>query len=122
MCKKKKSRHIPKKNSKTKNIIRCVLLSIDDRSSLTCDMCGDNFDEEVYKKILEVLVEQRIIAAVNKEKPICDTADFIITDYKKAEYYMKSHFYKCLQKIEQDLVPLINLVSATLNFAASLKG
>ncbi len=117
----KKSKHIPKKNSPDRNIIRCIILSIDERSRLSSDMIDVNFDKKRFSKLIEVLIKQNIIEPLDKNKEIVDTLDLVISDYEKADYYVKNNFYKSLERIEKDLVPFLNLISACLNFAAIAK-
>ncbi|MCI5543217.1 MAG: hypothetical protein MSA65_06735 [Mollicutes bacterium] len=117
----KKSKHVPKKGSADKNIIKCIILSIDERSSLTWEMCGEDFSKQRYYKIIEILISKGIVDTVDKTKPITDTSDLVISDHEKADYYTRSNFSKCLDRIEKDLVPLLNLATATMNVIASVK-
>lgn len=113
------SRHVPKKGSPDKNVIKCIILSIDERTSLTWQMCGEGFDEKRYFKIIEILISKGIAEVIDDTKPVTDTTDLIISDHEKAEYYTKTYFQKCLDRIEKDLVPLLNLASATITFVAA---
>ncbi len=117
----KKSKHVPKKGSADKNIIKCIILSIDERSSLTWEMCGEDFGKQRYYKIIEMLISNGIVDTVDKTKPITDTSDLVISNHEKADYYTKSNFSKCLDRIEKDLVPFLNLATATMNVIASVK-
>ena len=117
----KKSKHVPRKGSPDKNIIKCIILSIDERSSLTWEMCGEDFSKQRYYKIIEMLISKGIVEVIDKTKPIIDTSDLIISDHEKADYYTRSNFSKCLDRIEKDLVPFLNLAAATMNVIASAK-
>ncbi len=118
MSEKKISRHRPTKNTNNKNIIRCLILSIDERSSLTFEMCG--ISELLYLKMLNMLVEQGIAEPITNNTAIIDTTDLVIANYEKAEAYLKSNFRKSLELIEKVLVPALETTSSVFKVAAIL--
>lgn len=116
----KKSRHIPRKDASNKNILRCMILSIEERASLTCQMCGDKLDKKTYLKMLNILVDKGIAVPIENGKCIENTTDLLISDYEKADYFTKSSFRNCLIRIEKDLVPLFNIAAASINLVSSI--
>ncbi|MDY3904233.1 MAG: hypothetical protein SO007_03495 [Candidatus Enteromonas sp.] len=116
-----KSKHIPKAGASDKNVIKCIILSIDERKSLTWEQCGEDFGEKRYYKIINVLISKGIVEAIDNTKPIVDTLDLIISDHEKARYYTASYFSKCLDRIEKDLVPFINTAAAVVTLVAATK-
>lgn len=118
MSEKKISRHKPKKNKSNKNIIRCLILSIDERSSLTFEMCG--ISERLYLRMLNMLVEQGIAEPITNNTAIIDTSDLVIANYEKAEVYLKSYFRKSLELIEKVLVPALETTSSVFKAVAIL--
>ncbi len=109
----KKSRHIPRKGATTKNIIRAILLSIDERTKLSYEMC--NISKKMFLDIIKLLISQGVVVNIDENRQIEDTTGFLIYDYDKAYLYTKSSFKKCLEEIEKNLIPFLNIGAAAIN-------
>ena len=70
-------------------------------------------------KLLEQYTSENVILKAKSD--FIPYSDLVISNHEKADYYTRSNFSKCLDRIEKDLVPFLNLATATMNVIASVK-
>lgn len=83
-------------------------------------MCGSDFDEAKFNRLLKLLVDQRIVEPIDESGKYSDTSDLIISDYDKSDYFTNSNFKKSIERIGKELVPLLNMVAAAANLTSTI--
>lgn len=102
-----KSRHIPTKNAKNENIIRCILLSIEERKLLTAGMCKCSISEELFYKMLKGTMDKKITKLINENKKLEKNTDLMIDNYDEYRKCTEGNFKKAIKYISNNLLPHI---------------
>lgn len=106
MC--RKSKHIPKK-SKGAHIIRCILLSIEEGTLLSYEMCSKCCEKNNFYAFFKLLEGKNIIMKCDDKKEIVEstTTDFIINDYEQYRHYITNSFLLSIERITKLLISVL---------------
>ena len=87
-------KHLPRKKTDT-NIMRCILLNINDNTDTTA--CDYGIDNGRFKALLGALLSRQIIMIYDFSTPD-HTAAYVIYDKEKYERWKQNDFYDSIKK------------------------
>ena len=106
-------KHLPRKKSDV-NIIRCILLNINDKIDTVSTDYG--IENQQFLLMIDALNQNELIALIpGKDKN--HTSSYIITNSIKFYEWSKSNFYR---NIEKYVIPALEFGKATLELAAKI--
>ena len=104
-------KHIPRKKSDV-NIIRCILLNINDKIDTTYQ--DYEIDNTHFLLMIDALNQNRIVSLI-KGKDKYHTNSYSITDVVKYNEWSKSNFYR---HIELYVIPFLEFGTEVLDLAS----